>query len=192
MSDLTRREMLGYLGLALAASAGGCRPETIERAIRATRNPYKPRFFTPEEWKTVRVLTDLVIPEDGRSGSATEALVPEFLDFVMAEEMESQETMRAGLAWLDAESTTRFGRHFAGAGEESQSRILDDIAWPARARPEHQKAAEFFTAFRNLTAAGFWSSKVGVEDLHYIGNTAVAEWKGCPPEQLRKLGVSGT
>lgn len=192
MSDLTRREMLGYLGLALAAGTAGCRPESIERAIRATRNPYKPRFFTPEEWKSVRVLADLVIPKDDRSASATEAQVPEFLDFVMAEEMESQETMRAGLAWLDAESTTRFGRHFAGAGEESQSRILDDIAWPARARPEHQKAAEFFTAFRNLTATGFWSSRIGVEDLHYIGNTAVAEWKGCPPEQLRKLGVSGT
>jgi hypothetical protein len=184
--------MLGFLGLALAAGTAGCRPESIERAIRATRNPYKPRFFTPEEWKSVRVLADLVIPKDDRSASATEAQVPEFLDFVMAEEMESQETMRAGLAWLDAESTTRFGRHFAGAGEESQSRILDDIAWPARARPEHQKAAEFFTAFRNLTATGFWSSRIGVEDLHYIGNTAVAEWKGCPPEQLRKLGVSGT
>lgn len=192
MSDLTRREMLGYLGLALAAGTGGCRPETIERAIRAIRNPYEPRFFTPKEWKTVRVLVDLVIPEDDRSGSATDAQVPEFLDFVMAEEMESQETMRAGLAWLDAESTTRFGRPFAGAGEESQSRILDDIAWPARARPEHQKGAEFITAFRNLTAAGFWSSKIGVEDLQYIGNTAVAEWKGCPPEQLRKLGVNGT
>ena len=192
MSNVSRREMLGFLGLALAAGTAGCHADTIERAVRGVQNPYQPRFFTPDEWKTVRTLVDLVIPTDDRSGSATEAMVPEFLDFVMAEEMENQETMRSGLAWLDAEATTRFGRHFAGAGEESQSRILNDIAWPAKARPEHQTAAEFFTAFRNLTATGFWSSQIGVEDLQYIGNTALAEWKGCPPEQLRKLGVSAT
>ena len=46
-----------------------------------------------------------------------------------------------------------------------------------------------FNAFRDLTASGFWTSKMGITDLQYIGNTVVAEWKGCPDEVLKKLGV---
>ena len=78
------------------------------------------------------------------------------------------------------------------ASARQQKKILDDIAWPKRAKPEFAEAATFFNAFRNLTATGYWSSKVGVEDLQYIGNTVVPEWKGCPEPQLKKLGVSYT
>ena len=55
--------------------------------------------------------------------------------------------------------------------------------------PLHHGIA-FFSAFRDLTASGFWSSRIGVKDLGYTGNTFVAEWKGCPPEALAKLGVT--
>jgi hypothetical protein len=48
----------------------------------------------------------------------------------------------------------------------------------------------FFSMFRNLTASGFWSSRMGVADLQYIGNAVVHEWQGCPPAALAKLGVS--
>ena len=66
---------------------------------------------------------------------------------------------------------------------------LDDIAWPKRARPEHSQGVAFFNRFRDLTASGFWSSAMGVKDIDYVGNTFVAEWKGCPPEVLAKLGL---
>ena len=188
MSDLSRREMLGFLGVALAAGAAGCRPETIRKAAERA-SPYTPRFFTPSEYATVTVLADLTLPADRRGPSASEAGVPEFVDFVMAEEMDNRDRMRSGLAWLDAQATTRFGKGFVAASARQQKQILDDIAWPKQARAGFEDAAKFFTEFRNLTATGYWSSKAGVEDLQYIGNTAVADWTGCPEAQLRKLGV---
>ncbi len=70
--------------------------------------------------------------------------------------------------------------------------MLDDIAYPekAKGKPELSPGVRFFSSFRDLTATGFWSSKMGVEDLQYMGNTYVAEWKGPPPEVLKKLGLS--
>lgn len=191
MTDLSRRDVLGLLGVALAAGAAGCRPDTIRKAAeRAT--PYVPTFFTAEEYAAVAVLADLTLPADERGPSATEAGVPEFLDFVMSEEMGNQERMRTGLAWLDTTSQERFGAPFVKASEADRKKILDDIAWPKQAAKELEEPAAFFSSFRNLTATGYWTSKVGVEDLKYIGNTFVPEWKGCPEEQLRKLGVSYT
>lgn len=189
MSDYSRREVLGFLGMALAAGAAGCRPETIRKAAERA-SPYTPQFFTPAEYATVTVLADLTLPADRRGPSASEAGVPEFIDFVMAEEMDNRERMRNGLAWLDAQAQAGFGKGFVAASARQQKRILDDIAWPKRAKPEFEEAAKFFTEFRNLTATGYWSSKAGVEDLQYIGNTAVAVWTGCPEPQLKKLGVS--
>lgn len=189
MSDLSRRDVLGLLGIALAAGAAGCRADTIRKAAqRAT--PYTPRFFTPAEYATVTVLADLTIPADRRGPSASEAGVPEFMDFVMTEEMDNRERMRSGLAWLDTEAKARFRKGFVAAPAKEQKLILDDIAWPKQALEQFKEAAQFFTEFRNLTATGYWSSKAGVEDLRYIGNTAVAHWDGCPEAQLRKLGVS--
>jgi hypothetical protein len=191
VTDLSRREVLGLLGVALAAGAIGCRPETLRKAAqRAT--PYTPTFFTADEYATVTVLADLTLPADSRGPSAGEAGVPEFIDFVMTEEMDNRERMRTGLAWLDTESRTRFGASFVGATDEQQKAILDDIAWPKLAKPAFTDAAEFFNEFRNLTATGYWSSQVGVEDLRYIGNTFVTIWTGCPEPQLKKLGVSYT
>ena len=191
MTDLSRRDMLGLLGVALAAGAAGCRPETIRKAAqRAT--PYTPTFFSATEYATVTVLADLTLPADDRGPSASEAGVPEFLDFVMTEEMDNRERMRSGLAWLDTESGTRFGKPFVDASERQQKRILDDIAWPKRATEAFKEPAAFFNEFRNLTATGYWSSQVGVEDIKYIGNTFVPVWTGCPEPQLKKLGVSYT
>jgi hypothetical protein len=168
-----------------------------ERAARALADfrrrgqQYRPKFFTSHEWETVRVLVDLIIPADERSGSATQAGVPEFMDFIMTDSPERQTAMRGGLAWLDAECRERFGKPtFLAASDTERRAVLDDIAWPARARPELSHGVAFFNSFRDLTASGFWSSKMGVEDLRYMGNTAVPNWNGCPDEQLRKLGVS--
>jgi hypothetical protein len=69
--------------------------------------------------------------------------------------------------------------------------VLDDIAWPARARPEMSQGVAFFNNFRDLTASGFWSSEMGVKDLEYRGNTVVRRWNGCPDAALVKLGVRG-
>jgi hypothetical protein len=194
MSDLTRREAVGLVaGIPLLAA--GLSPAAIARATEAARaalsgpTPFVPQFFTAREYATVRVLTELVIPRDGRSGGALDAGVPEFMDFILAENPGMQTGIRGGLAWLDGESQERFGHEFVDVTDVERRAVLDDIAWPRRARPEHSQGAAFFTRFRDLTASGFFSSRIGVEDLRYLGNTALAEWRGCPPEALEKLGV---
>lgn len=195
MSDLTRRESLQVLaGIPLLAA--GLSPQTIVRGVEASRraresgSPYTPVFFTGHEYQTVVVLVDLVIPRDDRSGSATDAGVPEFIDYIVWDQKAMQTPTRGGLAWLDNESRERFGHPFIESTDEQRRAVLDEIAWPKKARPEMSQGVAFFNDFRDLTASGFFSSRMGVTDLQYLGNTVVAEWKGCPPAALAKLGVS--
>ena len=192
---LTRREALSAVAAAALTTAFRWTPAEAQRAATLTREalaaktPFAPAFFTPHEWDTVRVLADLVIPKDERSGSATDAGVPEYMDFMMTDRPDGQVPMRGGLAWLDNEAYERSGKTFVASTEGERTAILDDIAWPKKARAEMSQGVAFFNMFRDMTASGFWSSKMGVTDLNYQGNTFVAEWKGCPPEALQKLGV---
>jgi gluconate 2-dehydrogenase gamma chain len=193
---MKRREAVRLLAVAPLAAAFRWAPEAVSeaaalaRAAHAGGTPYVPTHFTPQEWETVRVLVDLIIPKDERSGSATEAGVPEFMDFMLGDEPELTTPLRGGLAWLDHHCTDRYGKTFVAASEAERAALLDDIAWPKRATPEHAAGAAFFSSFRDFTASGFYSSRVGVADLRYIGNTFVPQWAGCPPEALTKLGVS--
>jgi hypothetical protein len=160
-------------------------------AARPSRDepPYSPRFFTAEEWQTVRVLVDDIIPRDDRSGSATEAKVPEFMDFIMMDRPGAQNEMRVGLGWVTDECRKRFGMPFAKCSLDQRKKLLDDIAWPDRTPLGMGHGATFFAGFRDLTASGFWSSRMGVVDLQYIGNSFVRDWQGCPAPALAKLGV---
>ena len=166
----------------------------VENPVKAQQ--YAPKFFTPEEWRTVSVLVDMIIPRDAKSGSATDAKVPEYMDFVLTDpemnlSQNNRTAVRDGLAWFDAESRKRFdGRAFAAVSDAERRQILDDVAWPARARPEMQQGVTFFNRFRDMTASGFFSSQIGWGDVGYIGNVAVQEWKGCPEPALRRLGVT--
>jgi hypothetical protein len=151
--------------------------------------PYKPKFFNAHEWATVRMLVDIIIPRDERSGSATDAGVPEFMDFIINEQPARQNAMRGGLAWLDLECQDRFDKMFVDCTDAQRTQVLDDIAWPQKATPAMSHGVAFFNSFRDLTATGFWTTKMGMQDLQYTGNTFVAEWKGCPDAALEKLGV---
>jgi len=194
---LTRREAVAALAAVPLGATLDWTPVQADRAWRLSRDalaqgrgPYEPRFFTPHEWRTVRLLVDLIIPRDERSGSATDAGVPEYMDFLMTDGGDDQRTaMRGGLAWLDIECRRRFGRTLADGTDAERIAVLDAVAWPGRAPPDLSHGVAFFNRFRDLTASGFWSSRIGVEDLQYRGNTHVAEWRGCPPEALAKLGV---
>jgi hypothetical protein len=206
---ISRRNALKALGAVPAAVGFTWTPAEAEQAARqarkasgAARSAFKPKFFTPHEWATVRVLVDLIIPKDERSGSATDAAVPEFMDFVMlmpavtgdADLARRQTAMRGGLRWLDGECRRRFDASFVGCTAGQRTEILDAIAWPERAKgnPATSQGVAFFSSFRDLTASGFWSSKMGVEDLKYMGNVAYPNWDGCPPEALAHLGLKNT
>jgi hypothetical protein len=195
-AGVSRREALQVVGAAALAAAFDWTPAQASqaaasvRAARATGTQFAPTFFTAHEYETVRALVDVVIPKDERSGSATDAGVPEYMDFLMSDGSDGQRiAMRGGLAWLDIQTRRRFKKTFKECVEQERATILDAIAWPARAAPDMSQGVAFFNSFRDLAAAGFFSSKMGVEDLQYQGNTFVAEWKGCPPEALAKLGV---
>jgi len=197
--DMSRREAVQLLSvLPIAAALGLSRVDHEKawrfvddaRSLAAEGGTFAPKFFTPAEFRTVGILGDMIIPRDERSGSATDAGVPEFMDFIMTDRPGNQKWMRSGLAWIDAQSTTRFGKPFADVGVAQREQILNDIAWPARAPATMADGVTFFNRFRDLTSSGFWSSRIGVKDLRYIGNTFNPNWNGCPPEALAKLGVT--
>ncbi|MBV9765672.1 MAG: gluconate 2-dehydrogenase subunit 3 family protein [Acidobacteriaceae bacterium] len=175
-------------GSALAQEHEGHAHMAAAQAAAGSKGPYKRQTFDDQQWKTVRVLCDLIIPADERSGSATQAGVPEFLDDWIAFRTveDGNENFQAeifgGLMWLDRESRKLFQKDFADASADQQKQILDRIAYPKRAAKEDHTWAMFFSQFRSLTVSGFFSSKMGVADLPYLGNTAVAEWKGCDPK----------
>jgi gluconate 2-dehydrogenase gamma chain len=170
-------------------AASDAASQARQTAARA-QTKYQPKFFTAHEWTTVAVLANLIIPKDAKSGSATDAGVPEFMDFMMIDQPARQNAMRGGLAWLDAECQRRADKTFLASSDAERRAVLDDIAWPRRQiKPGLAYGVTFFNSFRDLTASGFFTSKMGMTDLEYIGNMFVSEWKGCPPEWLKKLGV---
>ena len=160
-----------------------------QTAARTTGAAFKPKFFNAHEYATVRTLVDIIIPKDERSGSATEAGVPEFMDFIMADQPERQLAMRGGLAWLDRECVTRFDKTFLNCTAPERTQVLDAIAWPQKAAAELSHGVAFFNSFRDLTASGFWTSRIGMKDIAYMGNVYVPEWTGCPDEAMKKLGL---
>src|SRR5262245_19586669 len=160
MSDVSRRDALAIVGMVPLAAMLGTTPDVVERALRAAavakaQPSFAPKFFTAHEWETVRLLVDIIIPRDERSGSATDAAVPEFMDFTMDDRPGMQLQMRGGLAWLDRESQDRFGKTFIQLAGNQQTELLDQIAFPQRARPELSQGVAFFNFFRDLTAGGF-------------------------------------
>jgi gluconate 2-dehydrogenase gamma chain len=198
--DTNRRTMLRLLAAAPAAAgfvwteAEAQQAHTHAQAAQtaATKSgvAFKPKFFTAHEWATVRMLVDIIIPRDERSGSATEAGVPEFMDFMMNDQPSRQTAMRGGLAWLDRECVSRYDKMFVDCTSADRTKVLDEIAWPQKAAAGLSHGVAFFNAFRDLTASGFWTSRMGIKDLDYQGNVFVPEWKGCPDDILKKLGVS--
>ncbi|SDL11917.1 Gluconate 2-dehydrogenase subunit 3 [Catalinimonas alkaloidigena] len=149
----------------------------------------KERFFDDHEMATVTVLANLILPADDRSGNAEEAGVPEFIEFMMKDQPHYQTSMRGGLRWLDVQCMKRFETSFAECTAAQQTEMLDDIAYPEEAKPEMSQGVRFFNQFRDFVATGFFTSKMGIDDLQYIGNRPTV-WKGSPPEVLEQLGVS--
>lgn len=149
----------------------------------------KPTFFTAAEYATVKVLVDDIIPRDGRSGSATDAGVPAYIDWTATDQTSLHVPLRGGLAWLNAECRRRFGAPYATLPVDKRHALLDDIAYPKRARAEMSQGVAFFTRMRDLTASGFWSSATGHKDLGFTGELN-PEWNGVPDAVLKHLGVS--
>jgi len=205
-TTITRRRALQVLGAVPVAAALGQAPAQQPKPLtpgvtsQIPSGPAAsggataaPTFFNKHERRTLRVLVDYIIPRDEQSGSATDAKVPEYIEFLLAEKdanPATQVAFQGGLAWIDTESQKRYGKPFVNATDSQRREILDDIAYPSKAKPEMSHGVAFFNRLRDMTASGFFSSAIGFQDLQYKGNVFNPGYDGCPPAALEKLGVS--
>jgi gluconate 2-dehydrogenase gamma chain len=148
-------------------------------------------FFTAEEMAAITVLGDIIIPRDEVSGSASDAKVPVFMEFIVKDMPEHQTPLRGGLRWLDVQCLNRYGKAFKDCDQTQQMEMVDEIAWPKKAKPEMQQGVAFFNLMRNLTATGFYTSEIGVKDVGYIGNVPNL-WNGVPEEVLKQYNLAYT
>ncbi|RAI98728.1 gluconate 2-dehydrogenase subunit 3-like protein [Chitinophaga skermanii] len=169
----------------LAAGVYGRTPDEEARDEKLK----KEEFLTKDEMAVITILADIIIPKDEKSGSATEAGVPEFIEFIVKDQPRYQVPMRGGLRWLNVQSAKRFNKGFAELTAAQQIEIVDDIAYPSLAKPEHTQGVSFFNMMRNLTATGFFTSKIGLKDIGYMGNTP-NEWDGVPDDVLKQYNLA--
>ena len=155
-----------------------------EKAILA-----KGTFFTAHEMATITSLGDIIIPKDEISGSASDAKVPDFIEFIVKDMPQHQTPMRGGLRWLDMQCFKRYEKSFVDCSSQQQIEIVDQIAYPDKAKPEMKQGVAFFSLMRNLTASGFYTSEIGVKDLGYAGNVP-NKWNGVPDDVLKQYNTA--
>ncbi len=160
---------------------------TKEELVRE-RKLLSETFFDKHEMKTISILVDIIIPKDDMSGSATEAGVPAFIEFIVKDMPYHQTPMRGGLKWLDIQCMKRFNADFASCTSAQQIEMVDEIAYPEKAKPEMKQGVAFFNKMRDLTATGFYTSAIGIKDIGYVGNKP-NQWDGVPQEVLDQYGM---
>jgi len=149
------------------------------------------KFFTPHEMATITILADIIIPRDEVSGSASDAKVPDFIEFIVKDMPQHQTPMRGGLRWLDLQCMKLYEKSFKDCSQQQQIEMVDQIAYPNKAKPEMKQGVAFFSLMRNLTASGFYTSEIGVKDVGYAGNTP-NQWNGVPDDVLKQYNVAYT
>lgn len=149
------------------------------------------KFFTPHEMTTITVLGDIIIPKDDVSGSASDAKVPDFIEFIVKDMPQHQTPIRGGIRWLDLQCIKQYEKAFKDCSPQQQIEMVDQIAYPNKAKPEMKQGVAFFSLMRDLTASGFYTSEIGVKDIGYAGNTP-NKWNGVPEEILKQYNVAYT
>ena len=148
------------------------------------------RYFTDHELATITVLADIIIPKDEHSGSASDAKVTDFIEFIVKDEPEHALPMRGGLRWLDVKCLNMYGNEFKSCTPQQQEAIVTKVAYPMQATPDMLPGITFFNKMRELTAIGFFTSKIGIADLGYKGNSP-GKWEGVPADVLKQYGLEG-
>lgn len=205
---MNRRESLKAIGISTVSASlllDACKPKSAEDAkvtvtdkeADADRQPIEVErdrslntetFFTPLEMATITVLGDIIIPKDDRSGSASDAQVPAFIEFIVKDKPEHQIPMRGGLRWLDIQCLKIHNKSFVDCSKQQQIEMVNEIAYPAKAKPQMKQGVAFFDLMRSLTATGFFTSKMGIEDLGYVGNRP-NKWEGVPEDIIKHYGL---
>jgi gluconate 2-dehydrogenase gamma chain len=189
--QLSRRAILKSLSMgAVAGSVLRAIPlEAAEyahgliQAEKSAQGAYTPRFFSPQDYKTLQTLCETILPADADSGGAIEAGAPEYIDLITSENPDYQVKLGGGLLWLESTCGDRYGKAYLDCTAQQQKEILDLIAYWKNADDDASlgQGVEFFSILRSLTADGFFTSKIGIQYVGYIGNTFLVEFPGCPP-----------
>ena len=204
---MNRRDSIKAIGLTTLGSAlllDACKPdskpisidkENIEKVagredfeIERIKKLREETFFEEHEMKTITVLADIIIPADAVSGSASEAEVPAFIEFIVKDIPSHQIPMRGGLKWMDLYCLKEYQKAFIDCSSDQQIELVNQIAYPDKAKPEMSQGVVFFNRMRNLTASGFYTSKIGIDDIGYVGNKANI-WAGVPADVLAQYGL---
>jgi gluconate 2-dehydrogenase gamma chain len=207
---MDRRKYLKTLGVT-AVTAGvlvdACKTEKKENQTPATtesestidRMPEEkaheaevknlPKFFTPEEFATITVLADIIIPKDEVSGSASDAKVADFIEYIVKDDSDFQTPLRGGLRWLDIHCLNNYQKAFKDCSAQQQIEVVDQIAYPEKGKPEMSYGIQFFNLMRNLTATGFYSTQIGWNDIGYVGNRP-NQWNGVPDDVLKQYNLA--
>jgi gluconate 2-dehydrogenase gamma chain len=192
-NSVTRRDILRTLAVGAAggsvlqvipAKAAEYAHELVHNEKAASpAGKYTPKYFSAHQYDMLLVLCDTIIPKDDKSGGAVEAGAPEFIDLLTSENEDWQLAFGGGLQWLDNFCSDRYSNVFLDCTPEQRNEVLDLIAFRKNAKqdPSLSQGVAFFALLRRRTCDGFYTSKIGIEDLQYIGNTALREFPGCPP-----------
>jgi hypothetical protein len=141
---------------------------------------YALRTLDAHQNDTVVAMIDQIIPATETPG-AKGARVNEFIDVILTEWANDEERRNFfnGLADIDKQSNTLFGKNFAAASSEQQMTLLrsmDETAAITRSardrretRPpiwepagrDTQMQDDFFTVFKKMTVHGYYTSEIG-------------------------------
>lgn len=149
----------------------------------------QPAFFNAHEKSTLVVLSDLIIPKDAVSGSASDAKVVDFIEFIVKDIPTHQLPLRGGLKWLDLHCLNTYDKTFIDCTNAQQIEVLEQIAYPGKTKPEMQQGEVFFTRVRDLVGTGFYTSAIGIKDLGYVGNVPNI-WEGVPKDVLKQYNLT--
>jgi len=183
-TDITEAQTVPKKHTIPVVDEAGRQPFEIER----DKKLHAEKFFTAHAMATITVLGDIIIPRDAKSGSASDAKVPDFIEFIVKDMPDNQTPMRGGLRWLDIQCLNRYNnKHFIECTHQQQIEMVSEIAYPKTAKPEMKQGVAFFNRMRDLTATGFFTSKIGIADIGYMGNTP-GKWEGVPKDVLKQYG----
>jgi hypothetical protein len=189
--SVTRRDILrtlafGAVGGSVLQVIPAQAAEFVHQTVRkekAAAGKYAPKYFAAHQYDTLNLLCDTIIPKDDHSGGAVEAGAPEFIDLLTSENEKYQLRLGGGLVWLDSFCADRYAKTFLECTPDQRKEVLDLIAYRKNAKTDASlsQGVAFFAFLRKMTCDGYYTSKMGIADLQYIGNTSLREFPGCPP-----------
>lgn len=180
---LSRRDVLR--SIAVTATLGGLSPAAAQHVHTlaaedkrsSSTGAYSPKAFSEHEYRTIQRLCDLIVPVEGNTPGALAAGAPEFIDLLSSENPELASIYTGGLAWIDRAMQRRHQTDFLSAKPTQQTELLDLIAYRKNNNTELRPGIRFFDWIRKMTIDAYFTSKVGVRDLNFLGNGALAEFK---------------